>query len=554
MKCIENHEVSLRKTLATKIPEGDILAGLCQQREDDNIRLLSQLSEQRRISQEQLHEIRGLHEALRALQDTPREDPRMVAQILVLQEQSRQFESELKEREVLVTRLEESYKERTKELISSSERFAADIQQLNTTFHKREEEYRRAVDQASELALKEARRMSDENKEETKRDLQQERVRRQNLEKELRQAKEELSVTEEKGRRSEQSNETLQNQLATAKLGNQAITVHLEEKTRALENRLDRDASLITQLKAALADKEMDLVNLRNSMEAYDEKIRVLIEHLRVWAQDYMHIGAIRSRLEMLSQIDQSCAATARIREAEQIDNVLAQLRQYYTRQNERDSKLDLGTEHNPAAQRPPHHGSDEDHEQLVSDLSAFLDAEVVGSIPTGHATSAAGTWSSAMQAAMLGVGAGSLKTPGYGPPEQSSGMKPPLVLKDKVINVTLDPNSGLENITSPILSNPVPKRPRRETRSSAANKAALRNPVSPTGAKAARRTKRKRPVATTDGGVVSQSKRGQTETSVYFQEGGQTGAPAIMVPDENEPAHDMMASSPPLLIKIEDS
>lgn len=552
-KCIEKHEASFRETLATKIQEGDVLAGLCQQQENDNNRLLSQLSEQRHISQEQLHEIRGLHEALRALQATPRDDPKMVAQILVLQEQNRHCESELKERDVLVTRLEESYKERTKELISSSEKFAADIQQLNTTFHKREEEYRRSVDRASELALKDARRASDENKEETKRDLQQERARRQSLEKELRQVKENLSVTEEKGKRSEQSNETLQNELATAKLGSQAITVHLEEKTRALENRLDRDATLITQLKATLADKEIDLVNLRNNIEAYDEKIRLLIEHLRVWAQDYTHIGTIRSRLEMLGQIDQSCVATARIREAEQIDNVLAQLRQYYARQNERDSKLDLGVGRSPAAQMPIHHGSDEDHEQLVSDLSAFLDDEVVGNKPTGHSTSVAETWGGAIQAAVFGVGADSLKTPGYGSPGQSSGMKPPPVLKDRVINVALGPKSGLENTSSPIISSPVPKRPRRATRSSAANKAALRNPVSPTGTKATRRAKRKRPDATTEDGAESEARKGHTETSVYFQGGSQRDAPAIMAPNENKAVHDTMASSPSLLIKIED-
>ncbi|KAL1903367.1 hypothetical protein Sste5346_000653 [Sporothrix stenoceras] len=542
-------------TFAGKIRESDVLAGLCQQREEDNSRLFNELSEQRRISQQQLNEIRELHEALRALQDTPREDSKMVAQVLALQEQNRFFESELKEREVLVTRLEESYEERTKALISSSEKFAEDIQQLNTEFHKREEEYRRSVDQASELAIKEARRASDENREETKRDLQQERARRQSLEKELRKAKEDLSVTEEKGRLSEQSNEVLRNELATAKVGNQAVTLHLEEKTRALENHRDRDATFITHLKAALTDKEMDFVNLRNSMEAYDEKVRVLIEHLRVWAQDYTHIGAIRSRLEMLSQIDQSCAATARIREAEQIDNVLAQLRQYYARQNERANKLDFGTGRSPATKESSHHGSDEDQEQRVSDLSAFLDAEVAVNRPAGRTTSAAETWNSAVQAAMVGVGADSLKTPGYGPPEQSSDMKPPPVLKDRAINVALDTKSGLGTLSSPLVSSPVPKRPRRETRSSAANKAALRNPVSPTGTKETRRAKRKRPAATADdGGVGSKLKKGHTETSVYLQGGDQRSLPVILIPDENEPDHDVMASSPPLLIKIEES
>lgn len=558
-KCIENYQASFQDTFAVKIRESDILADLCQQREDDNNKISNQLLEQSRISREQLHEIRELHQALKELEEAPREDPKMIARISVLQEQTRHFEAELKEKEVLVTRLEESYKERTKSLISSSEKFASDIQQLNNTSHKREEEYRRAVDQASELAIKEARRASDNHKQETKKELQQERARRQTLEKELRQAKEDLSVTEEKSRRSEQSNEALQNELATAKLGNQAVTVHLEEKTRALEHRLDCDATLITQLKAALADKEMDYVNLRSSMEAYDEKVRILIEHLRGWAQDYTHIGTIRSRLEMLGQIDQSCAATARIREAEQIDNVLAQLRQYYARQNERDSKLDFGAGHSQAAPTSLYHSFDEDHEQRVSDLSAFLDAEVAGCQTAGDAVDGAERWSSAIQAAILGGATDSLKTPGNGPPEQSSDMKPPPVLKDRIINVALDPKSGMGPLSSPMILSPVPKRTRRETRSSAANNATMRNPVSPIGMKMTRRAKRKRPATVVNvDNAGKKAKKGNTETSVYFQGGEQGGeqgeASAIVISDGNKPAAAVMASSPPLPVKIEDS
>ncbi|KIH88205.1 hypothetical protein SPBR_07205 [Sporothrix brasiliensis 5110] len=486
----------------------------------------------------------------------------MAAQIIALQDQGRHFEFELREKEALVARLEESLKEKTKSLISSSEKFASELQQLTSTFHNREEEYRRAVDQASELAIKEARRTSGEDKQETKRELQQERARRQALEKELRQAKEDLSVEEEKSKRIEQSNEALQNELGASKLGNQAVTVHLEEKTRALETRLDHDATLITQLKAALSDKEMDYVNLRSSMEAYDEKVRVLIEHLRVWAQDHSHISAIRSRLEMLSQIDQSCAATARIREAEQIDNVLAQLRQYYACQNEQDAKLGFGSGRStaapaaPAVLTPLHHDIDDEHEQCVSDLSAFLDAEVAGEKTAGHARSSAETWTNAIQAAILGGSRDSLKTPGYGqgPQDQGSDMKPPPVHKERIVHVAVDPKSGMGTLSSPMVASPIPTRTRRETRSSAANKAARRNPVSSTGKRATRSAKRKRLDTVTGHGVVAASVREHSETSVYFQGGGQSEVLPSMIQDEIEPVAAMMASSRPALIKIEDS
>ncbi|CAK7223004.1 hypothetical protein SCUCBS95973_005027 [Sporothrix curviconia] len=458
------------------------------------------------------------------------------------------FEAEIKEKDTQLTKLEESYKERTKALICASEKFATDLQQLTRTFSQREEEYRRAVDHASDLATKEAKRTTDETKQEIQRELQQERSRRQSLEKELRQAKQDLSVTEENSKRGEQSNEALQKELAAAKLGNQAVTAHLEEKTRALEQRLDRDATVITKLRAALADKEVDYVNLRSSMEAYDEKVQVLIEHLRGWAQDYTHIGAIRSRLEMLGQIDQSCTATARTREVEQIDSVLAQLRQYCARQLERDKQFDFSPGHLKAS--PPLYSSDEGHDQRVADLSAFLDAEVAACQPTSHARGQE-MWSKTMQAAKLTGSINALTTPANGPEERSSARKPPPVVADRVINVSLDPETSTNASSPPAISSPVPKHSRRETRASVAQKAAMRNPVSPTGTRTTRRSKRKRSETDTsreDAVLVAQTEtRVQyTETSAYFQGAEQGEAPIV------GNSAKAMVSAPHVMIKME--
>ncbi|CAK7566497.1 MAG: hypothetical protein SEPTF4163_004444 [Sporothrix epigloea] len=461
----------------------------------------------------------------------------MVAKLSKLQEQIRKLEAERNEKETQISSLEDSYKERTKALICASDKFAADLLQLTSTFNQREEEYRRAVECASDLATKEAKRAADENKQEIQRELQQERLRRQTLEKELRQAKQDLFVMEEKSRRGEQTHEALEKRLAVAELGSKAVTAHLEEKARVLELSLDRDSTIITQLRAALTDKEMDFVNLRNSMEAYDEKIRVLIEHLRGWAQDYTHIGAIRSRLEVLGQIDQSCVATARIREAEQIDIVLSQLRQYCSRQLERDRYFGFSSGQLKAS--PPIYASDDGHEQRVSELSAFLDAEVAACQPT--VSRGEEIWSRKLRDIVPSTASSVRVAAIDGSWETSPATRPFQVVEDGATDVPRYPEASKLNPSSPsiISSSIVPKRNRREARAVAAQKAAMRNPISPT--RTTRRLKRRRP----DKGPGREGTYRMTQRGLDRQ-----STRSLNVSSSNT----IMASSPQVFCNIEDS
>ncbi|CAK7265514.1 hypothetical protein SEPCBS119000_001550 [Sporothrix epigloea] len=418
------------------------------------------------------------------LEQAPRESPEMVAKLSTLEQQIRHLEDERNEKETQIVRLEESYKERTKALICASDKFAADIVQLTSTFSQREEEYRRAVDCASDLAVKEANRAASENKQEFQRELQQERSRRQALEKELRQAKQDLFVTEEKSRRSEQVHEALGKKLIAAELGSKAVTAHLEEKARALELRLDRDSAGMTQLKVALAEKEMDYANLRSSMEAYEQRIHVLIEHLRCWAQDYAHIGAIRSRLEMLGQIDQSCAATARMREAEQIDIVLAQLRQYCSRQSAGERRIECSPDQTNVS--IPQCASDQDHEQNILDLSTFLNAAVATRQSAGHKRGKE-VWSEEPRDAILDTS--SVRAPSTG-----SSWKTTPVVKPPAVSPQYTGTKSEPSYPPTVSSSVVLKHTQGKRRAVAPQKAAMRRPVSPTAARTARRIKRKRP------------------------------------------------------------
>ncbi|CAK7267630.1 hypothetical protein SEPCBS57363_002684 [Sporothrix epigloea] len=461
----------------------------------------------------------------------------MVAKLSKLQEQIRILEAERNEKETQISSLEESYKERTKALICASDKFAADLLQLTSTFNQREEEYRRAVDCASDLATKEYKRTADENKQEIQRELQQERLRRQTLEKELRQAKQDLFVMEENSRRGEQAHEALEKKLAVAELGSKAVTAHLEEKARVLELSLDRDTTIITQLRAALSDKEMDYVNLRSSMEAYDEKIHVLIEHLRGWAQDYTHIGAIRSRLEVLGQIDQSCVATARIREAEQIDIVLAQLRQYCSRQLERDRHFGFSPGQLKAS--PLIYASDDGHEQRVSDLSAFLDAEVAACQPA--ISRGEEFWSRNLRDIMPSTASSVRVAAIDGSWEASPATKSHQFVEDGATDVPRYSEASKLNPSSPsrISSGIAPKRTRREARAAAAQKAAMRNPVSPT--RTTRRLKRRRP----DKGPGREDTHRMTQRAFDRQ-----GSRSLAASSSNT----IMSSSPQVLFKMEDS
>ncbi|CAK7239832.1 MAG: hypothetical protein STHCBS139747_001267 [Sporothrix thermara] len=312
----------------------------------------------------------------------------MMAKVFSFQEQTKHFEVEIKEKDAQIARLEESYKEKAKALTCASEKFASDLLQLTSTINQREEEYRQNI------------------------------------------------------RRSEQSDAKLEKELAAARLEAKAVITHLEEKVHTLEQYLDRDCTVITELRAALTDKELDYTNLRDSMDAYDEKVHVLIEHLRSWAKDYEHIGAIRSRLDMLEQIDQSCAATARIREAEQINNILSQLRQYCARQLEQNQHLNFSSGQMNATSLL--YVSDEDHEKRVSDLSAFLEAEVVAHQPPSHAE-AGKLRSDTMPSDGQHESINALKTSATGLQDKSSTMKPPPVLADPVINVSLDLETSLD-------------------------------------------------------------------------------------------------------------
>ena len=447
----------------------------------------------------------------------------MMAKVFSFQEQTKHFEVEIKEKDAQIARLEESYKEKAKALTCASEKFASDLLQLTSTINQREEEYRRAVDQASKLTMEEARRNAEEYRQETHRELQQERSRRQGLEKQLRQVTQDLSVAGENIRRSEQSDAKLEKELAAARLEAKAVITHLEEKVHTLEQYLDRDCTVITELRAALTDKELDYTNLRDSMDAYDEKVHVLIEHLRSWAKDYEHIGAIRSRLDMLEQIDQSCAATARIREAEQINNILSQLRQYCARQLEQNQHLNFSSGQMNATSLL--YVSDEDHEKRVSDLSAFLEAEVVAHQPPSHAE-AGKLRSDTMPSDGQHESINALKTSATGLQDKSSTMKPPPVLADPVINVSLDLETSLYPSSPPKVSSPVPRYNRLETRASAAQKAAMRKPVSPSGTTALRSSKRKRSTIDT-GQENSMPNRQYTKTSLYFQRAEHDQAPA---------------------------
>ncbi len=494
---------------------------MCQRNEDEAKGISRRLSDHNHLALQQLGETRRLQTTLHNLQENPREDPKQVARIHVLQEQKEHLETALREKDNQIARLEDSYKERTNHFLKTAERFATDIQKLNDAFNRREEEYRRSLDQASELTNIEAKRALDEAKQETHKEFQQERTKRQALERELRQAKQDLSVIEQKYQRALHSEDALQNELAATKLGHQAIAEHLEEKARGLQHQLDRDGVVTTQLKAALANKEMDLTGLQSSMEAYDEKVRTIIEHLRGWAQDYTHIGAIRSRLEMLGQTDQSCAATARIREAEHVDSVLSQLRQYYARHS--------GPERQEQVPAELYLHSDDSHEHRISELSALLNAEVASAKTAGlqGETLFSGPPEREISTPLMpfGKGTGALETPENGAELNASSARPPAVQNEKKVNMLLEANSCHGSPTSAAASSPVLQRRATRAAKAAAGNSRQRNPMSPTGLKMSRRAKRK---PATSKEAEPGLKRRYTEKSKYFEHGEvERGLPA---------------------------
>ncbi|EPE10393.1 hypothetical protein F503_05488 [Ophiostoma piceae UAMH 11346] len=538
---LENQQVGILDAFSKKCRESDVLIDVCDKQETTSRNLATQLDEQLTMCREQSRHMQDTLCSLKKLEESPKEDPRMVAKIQVLQDQNGRLESEIKDKDTQITRLEEAYKERTSSILDATDGFVKEINQLNSSFREREVEYRRALDQASNLAGKEAKRSLDKARDEARNELQQERTKRQVLERDLRQAKEDCSVLEESNKRTQMSHEAAQKELNSAKLGNQAVTKHLEERAMALEAQIGRDTAIITKLKAALADKEMDYANLRSSMEAYNEKVHILIEHLRGWAQDYTHIGAIRSRLEMLGQMDQTCAATARIREAEQIDSVLALLRQYIARQNGREEKYDCGTGKGHTG--PYVCSSDKDHEQRVADLSALLEAEVT-SCNTVNYTSK-----------------DSLKTPANGTRTHQSSMKPPPVHNDRTFVVALEPDGSLVQSSPDIVSSPVPQRHRQIRRTTAANREEGHGLASPARTKASQRSGRKRSLNIAKQGETDtpcdlepKTKRRHTETSAYFKNKGQGLGHEKMdnVVEEGDGPWDDISTSPPSFIKIE--
>ena len=540
---LENQQAGILDAFSKKCRESDVLADVCSKQETMSRILATQLNEQLALCRDQNRHLQDALCSLHKLEESPREDPEMVAKIQVLQDQKGRLESEIKDRDAQITRLEEAYKERTGSILEATDGFVKEINQLNSSFREREVEYRRALDQASNLASKEAKRSLDKARDEAQNELQQERTKRQALERDLRQAKEDCSVLEESNKRAQMSHEAAQKELNSAKLGNQAVTKHLEERATALEAQIGRDTAIINKLKAALADKEMDYANLRSGMEAYNEKVHVLIEHLRGWAQDYTHIGAIRSRLEMLGQMDQSCAATARIREAEQIDSVLALLRQYVARQHGREEKHDCDTGKGHAV--PYVCNSDKDHEQRIADLSALLEAEVASCNTADYPSK------------------DSLKTPANSTRRHNSSMKPPPVHNDRTFVVALEPDGSLVQSSPDIVSSPVPQRHRRSRRTAAANRVEDRGLASPARTRASQRSGRKRPSNMTEQGEAHayrdpepKTKRRYTETSAYFKHKGQGQDQGHVKMDSVEEADspwDDISTSPPSFIKIED-
>ncbi|OAA61079.1 hypothetical protein SPI_05103 [Niveomyces insectorum RCEF 264] len=531
-------QADVLKNVQEEILEKGILADLCQQREKDCKDISKKLSHQVQLAQEQLQQILSLHTRLQKMEDQPREDPETVAALQTLRDENGKLEAGITKKEQELVKLEERYKEKCDALILAGGRFAERVQQLETSYQQREDEYRRMLDQTCDLAKREAARKVDDSRMETTRELQQERVKRQDLEKNLRQTKEALSVMEESNRRNLASVELLQKELSAAKLGNHTIAGHLDEKQSRLEQERIRDASVITQLRAALADRERDCANLASDIKTYEDKVKTLVNTLEAWAQEYGHFGPVRTRLEMLRQVNSSCAASeARIKEIEQIDGVLTELRQVCTHSKDRGQKTE--------PQRRSHElqttllDSDQAHEERVSDLSAFLERDVRRSgVQAGGRSceeAALDTAAEEGQASLPRLRSPEatfsvkkyaiLETPASGSAKPDSATNPPAVIRGKTRPASLEESSSPGPPSSLLISSTMPKRVRLESIAMGAKdtpETSSRYPGRSATVETSRRRSKRRLAAVNAGsaqldGTAPQRKRSHTESSVYF-------------------------------------
>lgn len=292
------------------------------------------LSAQEKLAKETWDCIGHLQSRLQSLQQIPQDTPGTIAALEVLQEKNMKQEIEIEEKNTKIIKLEQIVQEKDGTLAAMAERFSVNIQNLSEMHRQREDAYRRALEQASELSHGDTRRLLEGKKLQIQKELQRERMKRQDLEKRLRTCNETFSVAEENHRWSMQANEALQKELDEARLSNQTLRERMHETTREMRPIQDQDGTTLSLLKETLAVEDMEYASLEARMHDFEKNTEPLIVLFMRWAQKLRHVGGFQAQLDKVEQAGQfSGGVRNRTEEIEQAASILALLRQHFDQQ-----------------------------------------------------------------------------------------------------------------------------------------------------------------------------------------------------------------------------